>query len=135
MTKKPSESLNYWDRKKYCSIGCGSVGNKRNVGRVHSEKSKKNMSEAHKGKLLGEKSPLWKGENVGYGGLHAWIRRKIGKASSCFMCGIDDKKIKYVWANISGEYKRDVSDFINMCSKCHNLFDGTTDNLFKYRRL
>jgi len=27
------------------------------------------------------------------------------------------------WANLSGQYKRDISDWVELCAKCHKNFD------------
>ena len=63
----------------------------------------------------------WKGDDVGYFGLHSWVNRKMGKATKCMKC----KKTGWChWANISQEYKRDLSDWISLCPKCHHKFDG-----------
>ena len=66
----------------------------------------------------GEKVWNWKGDNVGYGGLHAWVRRKLGTPQNCARCGTTTAK-RYEWANISGEYRRDITDWIRLCTSCH----------------
>lgn len=70
----------------------------------------------------------WKGNGVGYSGLHSWIRRKLGKASHCEECGLS-KVPKgmaryFQWANVSGQYKRILTDWKQLCVKCHKAFDG-----------
>ena len=30
---------------------------------------------------------------------------------------------RYHWANVSGKYLRDISDWIQLCVKCHKQFD------------
>ena len=56
-----------------------------------------------KGEMVGENNNKWKGNLVGYFGVHAWIYRQLGKADICEDCG----SVKNVqWANISGKYKR-----------------------------
>lgn len=82
-----------------------------NTGRTHFKKG-----------CVNELNTNWKGNDVGYHGLHKWIQRHKGKADKCEKCGILNAK-KYEWANISGEYKRDVDDFMSMCVSCHILFD------------
>lgn len=62
----------------------------------------------------------WKGKSVGYFALHAWINRKLGKALVCAQC-FSTKKIE--WANISGEYIRDLRDWMQLCQKCHSAYD------------
>lgn len=71
---------------------------------------------------LGEKNSKWKGDNVGYYGLHSWVVRKLGKARKCAECGKESGKIE--WANKSHEYKRDITDWISLCKKCHGKFDS-----------
>lgn len=69
-------------------------------------------------RTLGEKNTKWKGDDVGYGALHTWIERRLGKADHCCLCsGIKAKK--FYWHNISLEYKRDLSDWQSLCPSCH----------------
>lgn len=67
-----------------------------------------------------EESHAWKGDKYGYQGIHAWIRRQKGKATTCTTC-LDTKNVQ--WANKSGEYKRDLNDWIELCGKCHSKYD------------
>lgn len=62
--------------------------------------------------------PNWKGDEVGYSAIHAWIKRKLGKPSKCEEC-CTVEATRFEWANISGQYKRDFSDWKRLCSKCH----------------
>lgn len=73
--------------------------------------------------MVGDKNPLWKGDDVGYGGLHKWIYRKLGQPNYCAHCQTITAK-RYEWANISHEYKRDLSDWIRLCTSCHKKFDN-----------
>ena len=69
---------------------------------------------------IGEKNPSWRGDDVGYVGLHLWIRKykqKTGRCSRCRREGYTE------WANVSGEYKRDLDDFIELCKPCHEDYD------------
>ena len=66
----------------------------------------------------GEKHHLWKGNNVGYIALHAWITRKLGRPNQCEVCGTTKAK-RFEWANISLEYKRALEDWKRMCVSCH----------------
>lgn len=78
---------------------------------------------AHLGKKTLEDNPMWKGEKAGYTAKHQWINRQLGQPSECENCIITLSK-KLEWANISGEYKRDISDWARLCSICHHLFDN-----------
>lgn len=62
----------------------------------------------------------WKGDMVGYNALHAWVRKQLGRPTECTNGHIAPK---YYWANISGEYKRDVTDWHQLCQSCNQL-DG-----------
>lgn len=103
-------------------------------GKIKSDECRRKLSEAHKGMKkpwakpphkLGEKSSHWKGDDVGYGGLHDWVRETLGKPTKCEHCGKDGLTGKDIhWANKSGKYKRDLSDWMRLCSKCHGKYDA-----------
>jgi len=57
-----------------------------------------------------------------YNTLHRWIGRKYGPASKCEKCHTDRTQ-RFQWANISGDYKRDRNDFMQLCAKCHYKYD------------
>ncbi len=78
-------------------------------------------TEFKKGQNLGERNPNWIGDNVGYFGLHDWVRFRLGKAKVCEFCGKSEGRIE--WANKSHEYKRDISDWLELCKKCHIYYD------------
>ncbi len=71
----------------------------------------------------GEASPRWKGEAVSYGGLHDWLTENFGQPKCCEQCGTTDPNDRYEWANVSGEYRRERTDFKRLCKKCHNDHD------------
>lgn len=75
--------------------------------------------------LLNENNPAWKGGKVGYKALHQWVRRHKGKPDKCVECGQTENEMW--WANISGEYKRDLEDFQAMCLPCHRRYDFTDE--------
>lgn len=69
----------------------------------------------------GHKPHNWKGDYVGYTALHSWVRRHKGKPKDCKICG--KEKSRYEWANISRKYKRDLNDWISLCTSCHQYAD------------
>lgn len=71
---------------------------------------------------LGEDNPNWKGDDVGLSPIHTWLNRHYGKPRFCERCHTTTAKM-YDWANISGEYKRDRSDFLRLCRSCHVKMD------------
>lgn len=66
---------------------------------------------------------MWKKEGLSYKHLHKYIRKTLGKPTICSSC----KKsfpIRYIhWANKSGNYLKNLSDWINLCVKCHRRYD------------
>lgn len=70
------------------------------------------------------KHPRWKGDSVGYGALHDWIRKHLGTPKFCEECGNRSLRHRqYHWANISGKYIRDLNDWRRLCVKCHSKLD------------
>lgn len=61
-------------------------------------------------------------ENPNYRELHLLIENKYGKAKTCEINSAHPGR--YEWANISRTYKKDKSDWIQLCAKCHKKFDG-----------
>lgn len=74
--------------------------------------------------FTGKNHYLWKGDQVGKGALHCWIKHILGTPMLCSECGTTKgSSSNFHWANISGKYKRDVKDFKRLCAKCHKAFD------------
>jgi len=99
-------------------------GNKSRLGMKHSIKTKQKMRIA----ALNSKNHNWKGDNVSYNALHAWVRVRLGTPNYCAYCQSTEAKI-YDWANLSHAYKRDLDDWIRLCRKCHIAFDKGKINL------
>ncbi|MBU1092552.1 hypothetical protein KJ836_02705 [Patescibacteria group bacterium] len=70
----------------------------------------------------GENHPQWKGDDAGYAAIHNWVRRNFDGEDLCEFCGSEKSKV-YDWANISGKYKRNKSDWLRLCRSCHIKFD------------
>ena len=66
-----------------------------------------------------EEHHRWKGDDAGYVGKHHWIRKVYGKADHCEVDPNHLSGSRYHWHNLSGEYKRDREDWIQLCSSCH----------------
>ena len=47
--------------------------------------------------------------------------REYGNATQCERCEVMNKR--YTWANISGHYKENRNDFIQLCYSCHKKYD------------
>lgn len=100
------------------------------AGKTLSKVTKEKMRLAHKG----EKNYLWKGDDAGYRVKHGWVSRWYGKPSLCDHCGTNEKR-PYQWANKSGEYKRERSDWLRLCVPCHSIFDNQAAKAWATRRL
>jgi hypothetical protein len=90
----------------------------------------KNLSDAHKLKIKstvpkGKDNANWKGDDVGYTALHDWVRRKLGSPKFCEHCKRSDRK-KYEWANNDHKYRRNVKDYMRLCTACHRKYDYTS---------
>ncbi len=57
----------------------------------------------------------------GYTGIHEWIKRRLPKPEACQDCRTVPPRDL---ANISQEYKRDISDWEWLCRRCHMTKDG-----------
>ena len=78
----------------------------------------------------GENNPSWKGDKVGYSGVHGWVTKFKIKPKLCEIC---KKNPPYDLANISGKYKRDVNDFEWLCRSCHLKKDYTQERRDKVK--
>lgn len=88
---------------------------------VTKEKIKLTLKRANR---INERNANWKGDAVGKGALHQWVARRLGKPSFCEYCKRDDFVPHfYNWANISHDYKRDLSDWIRLCNSCNQRYD------------
>lgn len=95
------------------------------------EKPWTNQAGWNKGKKTGKIPPNYKAENVSYSGLHHWVKYHLGTAKDrlCVGCGYQAKE----WANKSGQYKRELSDWQPMCIKCHRNMDNVGKKAWETR--
>jgi hypothetical protein len=100
-------------------------------GKHHNIDSKVKLRTAN----LGSKNPMygksreglhrennfaWKGDKVGYHGLHNWVRKYLPKPEFCSIC------LKYRptdLANVTGIYNRDFENWDYFCHQCHIRHD------------
>ncbi len=59
---------------------------------------------------------------MNYANTHSWVKKNKGLASECVKCK-NPKAKRYEWANISHRYKKDLNDYMAMCTKCHKEYD------------
>lgn len=96
----------------------------------HTEEQKALRSRFMKGRYSEETHPAWKGDEVGYSGVHQWVYRQRGRA---IMCEFVDETCSthFEWSNISHEYKRDLSDWQQLCVSHHRRYDGVIPSWVK----
>lgn len=63
------------------------------------------------------------GEEASYNAKHKQIHRLYGKADHCDNPECPRTSKRFEWSNKSGTYSRDVSDWQQLCSKCHYKYD------------
>lgn len=113
-------------KRKFCSYHCARKGTKPNgLGSKRTVEQRKKISDANYIRFKDEtKHPRWKGDEVGYRTLHKWVQKHLGKPHFCEICkNFKLNHRQYHWANISGEYERNVKDWKRLCVKCHKAYD------------
>lgn len=59
-----------------------------------------------------------------YMAIHRWIRRQLGAPDTCEHCRKSGLSGRYiVWANKSGKYLWETTDWLRLCGKCHSIHD------------
>jgi hypothetical protein len=95
-----------------------------NTGRTH---FKKGHIPWNKGEInlavTGERNYFWKGGSTKYHSVHTWLKNHVKKPKECVWCGVESWEKRIEWASISHKAKRDMSDFIPLCSSCHGQYD------------
>lgn len=79
-------------------------------------------------KAIGGEHGNWTGDDASYAALHLWLHRHKPRTGTCEWCGeaptpSGRKKNGTHFANLSGEYRRDVDDYAELCPTCHVRFD------------
>lgn len=64
--------------------------------------------------------PYWNEKQ--YQHNHYWIRSNYGKADHC--SNDISHKGPFHWANISGLHLQNISDYMQLCVKCHSRLDN-----------
>lgn len=95
-----------WAKRKFCSKPCADIG-----------KIRKAPSTAFK---KGTIPHNFKNNGYGYQAVHAWLLRHYPKKGICEEC-LKESKTQY--ANITGKYLRDRSDYRELCYSCHSKID------------
>jgi hypothetical protein len=102
----------------------------KNLNNTHGFKKGKpswNKGKLHKA-ITGSNNYQWKGNKASYRSIHRWVAYWKGTPKKCEHCGENNPNKRYHWANISGQYKRDLNDYIRLCVPCHKYYDQDTKN-------
>ena len=106
-------------RKRFC-INCGEffIANhsqiKNNTAKYCSRKC---HGETMSSERRRDGNPAWRGNDVGYFGIHLWLRNNFEYPKHCENCG-QDKKLD--WALMDGkDYERKRENFMALCRGCH----------------
>lgn len=126
ITKGYTEGRKRWDAHKYCSNSCRTPWNKgldKSDSRVLNNLRNSTFSQFGSVDTTGEKNNKWKGKDASYAAKHMWIRYHYGPAIGCINQRCKGESFTYHWSNISGEYKRERSDWQQLCVQCHKNYD------------
>jgi hypothetical protein len=74
---------------------------------------------------------MWKGDDVGYRQLHAWVVKNLPMPELCEKC---KQVTPYDLANITGIYTRAFKNWKYLCRRCHMISDGRMKNNLKQYR-
>lgn len=73
----------------------------------------------------------YKGERASYTAHHHWVKHHLDKLGICENCGLETKT---EYANMSGDYLRDTSDWCELCVRCHRLIDDVVNKSWTTRK-
>lgn len=97
------------------------------IARALLGKQREPFTDVHKENIRKAKlgnNHAYKGDDVGYHGLHRWVIKHLGQPLECSHCRKAGGTTRnYHWANISHAYKRQLSDWARLCVSCHKLYD------------
>jgi len=74
--------------------------------------------------LSGPNHPMWKGDSVGYQGVHAWFKGK--KGTKCEFCGKNGLRLELAKKK-DKKYERKIENYYTLCRKCHVNYDRTPE--------
>ena len=125
--KERKRRKNEYNRRWYANRTNEQIEHERERSRIYN----RSHSKTDKGNATNERHGLWKGDKVGNVALHEWIRRHKPTPEYCEHCNLTCPV--YDAHNISGNYIRDIDDFIYLCKSCHakeHYYKGETRRQF-----
>ena len=93
--------------------------------RIHTAMKKLKIPQRNtaKRRQVGVLNHMWKGKGAGYQAKHLRIQTLRGRPKKCEVCGTDNPKKMYDWANLTGNYDN-PKDYARMCRSCHIKYDN-----------
>jgi hypothetical protein len=75
---------------------------------------------------IGDKSSVWKGDDVCYNAIHVYIQRWYGKADCCSNPMCSKKSTYFEWCKIdhTTPYTKNIEEFQKLCRVCHRGYDN-----------
>lgn len=100
---------------------------------AHMKRHEIKARKAAKRNQRGALNSSWRGDGIGYAGIHARLRARYGSPKRCSRCGTTDKRKTYDWANLDGNYAR-LASFVRLCRSCHWKQDKKILNIRHMRK-
>lgn len=69
-----------------------------------------------------------------YSRIHKWVYRTLGRADHCSVDAAHQSG-RFHWSNVSRQYKKDISDWQQLCPTCHHRRDGVHPEVRAIMRL
>lgn len=123
--KIKANNAKYWLGKKRPGLSLKRLGDANPMyGKKVSEETRAKMRASHRQRLQGHIYTDPKSSRTAYVGVHKWVSREFGQPSICEHCNKSNLFAQKIhWANISGDYMRERSDWLRLCVSCHKLYD------------
>ena len=101
--RPPFLSNKRWEKRRFCNFKCKEQWWGENVATRKGRKFYRDQR--------GDKNFSWKGNDIGYNGIHSWVKRNFIRPVSCEICGkLDNSSRRLSWASKQHNYTRDIKD-------------------------
>ena len=108
---------------KFCKCGCGEfspIAKRNDKRRGHLKDHPISYIHGHY-KKFAEDNPSWKGNEVGYKGIHKFVNRLWPRNGKCEHC----KRITNTqYASKDHKYSRHRKGYLELCFNCHVIYDN-----------
>lgn len=122
--RRPNPKANYWQGRKQSP----ETNAKRSAGLKRAYAEGRHPHKIDASGLRGEETSQWRGDEAGYGAVHAWLRKYHPKSGVCEECG-EAKRTTYAFKRHPERHTRNRKDYLELCYSCHNRMDDIVANL------